>query len=135
MPKRPLASVVQRRLIYGGVKRQFCLKPGTFLCQLGDVLAAMFAMFNMTELMTLSYRHNGPTRNLLLPEINQRLIKEISDDKNVTGSNTPYRWQRAAIGTVQEAAEAFLVREFESKSNSELLAVFAFTHSLSHAKE
>ncbi len=49
-----------------------------------------------------------------------RLIKEISHDSNVVGNGPAYRWQSAAIGAVQEMAEAFLVREFES----ELLYVF-----------
>jgi histone H3/H4 len=44
-----------------------------------------------------------------------RLIKEISHDSNVVGHGPAYRWQSAASGAVQEMAEAFLVREFESE--------------------
>jgi histone H3 len=42
-----------------------------------------------------------------------RLIKEISYDSNVVGNGPAYHWQSAAIGAVQEMAEAFLVRDFE----------------------
>jgi histone H3/H4 len=44
-----------------------------------------------------------------------QLIKEFSHDSNVIGNGPAHRWQSAAIGAVQEIAEAFLVIEFESK--------------------
>jgi histone H3/H4 len=44
-----------------------------------------------------------------------QLIKGISRDSNVVGNDPAYHWQTAAIRAIQEMAEAFLVREFESK--------------------
>lgn len=54
----------------------------------------------------------------------QRLVREISE--NVTGPMTNWneapRWQAAAIGAMQEAAEAYLVNLFEDVN---LLAIHA----------
>jgi hypothetical protein len=44
-----------------------------------------------------------------------QLIKEITQNSNVVGISPANCWQSAAIGAVQEIAEAFLVGKFESE--------------------
>jgi histone H3/H4 len=45
----------------------------------------------------------------------QRLVREIAVGGSPPGSGGPLRFKLAAIDALQEAAEAFLVSEFESK--------------------
>ncbi|EED13956.1 centromeric histone H3 htr12, putative [Talaromyces stipitatus ATCC 10500] len=64
-------------------------------------------------------RSNSSTRNPTIPKIYrshntkspfQRLVQEIAQDISLTAD---LRWQSSAILALQEAAEAFLVKEFE----------------------
>jgi histone H3 len=49
--------------------------------------------------------------DLLIPKLPfQRVVREISYDRN-----TDLKWQASALLALQESAEAFLVRVFESK--------------------
>ncbi len=45
----------------------------------------------------------------------QRLVREIAVGSSPPGPGGPLRFKPAVIGALQEAAEAFLVREFKSK--------------------
>ncbi len=45
----------------------------------------------------------------------QRLVREIAVGGSPPSSGGPLRFKPAANGALQEAAEAFLEREFESK--------------------
>ncbi len=62
------------------------------------------------------------TERLCSKRLFMKLIKEICRDSIVVRNGSAYHWQNAAIGTVQEMAKAFLVRDFKS----ELPSVFLY---------
>ncbi len=74
----------------------------------------MFVLFGTVALREIR-RYQKSTELLIRKLLFQLLVREIARGDVVGNTGDPKRWKPEAIGALQEMAEAFLVREFESK--------------------
>ena len=105
----------------GKIRHPRCFKPGSkYIPPISN-----FHIFNDSLAVALrEIRRYQKTTELLLPKLPfKRLVREIAHE-----IHPGLRFQSGALEALQEAAEAYLVNEFEGKSHSKLFLSILLTY-------